>query len=249
MIDSQKAVFITGASGGIGKCLCKLFSKEGFYVIATDKIQREGDYNYFIELDLINFVSKEPVRKKFRQDIKCLLEDKSLLGLINNAAIQITDKMEDIKPKDFQESFDVNVKAPLVFTQDLLSYLKQSKGSVVNIGSIHSDLTKKYFMSYAVSKAALKGLTKSMSIDLATYGINTNLIQPGATRTKMLEAGFNKNKEALSKLESFHPLGRIGLPEEIAKIALFLVENRDSFINGASIQVDGGISRRLHDPD
>jgi len=249
MSDKQKAVFITGATGGIGQSLCKVFRKEDFYVIATDKIKREGDYSYFIELDLINYVSSKSVRKKFLQDIKKLLVDKSLRGLINNAAIQITDRLEDIKPRDFQKSFDVNVKAPLILTQDLLSYLKQSKGTVVNIGSVHSDLTKNDFMSYAVSKAALKGLTKSMSIDLGKYGINTNLIQPGAIRTKMLDAGFNNNKQALSRLESFHPLGRIGSPEEIATIVLFLLKNTDSFINGASIQVDGGISSMLHDPE
>ena len=249
MKNKQLAIMISGASGGIGSSLCEAFRNRGFFVIATDKIKKDCCYDEFIEMDLISYVNDHSTHQNFNNLINNILVDKPLVGLINNAAVQILDHLKDLKIEDFQKSIDINVKAPLLLTKDLISYLKKSKGTIINIGSIHSDLTKENFLSYAVSKSALKGLTQSLSIDLGPFEVTANLIQPAATRTTMLESGFKENKEALEQLEAFHPLGRIASPEEISKIALFLVENRESFINGAVIQVDGGISNRLHDPD
>ena len=132
------------------------------------------------------------IRKKFTKELHSLLSEIELMGIVNNAALQINDSIENIKPEDFQDTFDVNVKAPLYFVQNLLMYLKKSNGSILNIGSIHSQLSKSKFLSYAVSKSALKGLTKSMSIELGAYGISANLLLPAAIDTKMLHEGFNE---------------------------------------------------------
>jgi NAD(P)-dependent dehydrogenase (short-subunit alcohol dehydrogenase family) len=249
MKKSQQSIIITGASGGIGSSLCQMFKDKGYFVIATDKIKIKAPYDLFIEMDLMDYVYDLSLRKNFIKKINQVVKSKKLIGLINNAAIQLLDNTINIDIDDFNKSIDINVKAPLLLVQDLFSFLEDSKGTVINIGSIHSDLTKKDFLSYAVSKSALKGLTRSLSIDLASHGISTNMIQPAAIRTQMLESGFSKNKDGLRQLSSFHPLGKIGEPKEIAKIALFLIENKDSFINGATIQLDGGISGCLHDPN
>ena len=126
--------------------------------------------------------------------------------------------------------------------------LKNSKGSIINIGSIHAKQTKSRFIAYATSKAALKGLTQAMAVDFGEH-VRTNIIQPAAVSTEMLINGFNDNPEGLKKLESYHPSGFIGTPKDIAKLAVFLSKDESQFINGSSIDIDGAIGVRLHDPD
>jgi NAD(P)-dependent dehydrogenase (short-subunit alcohol dehydrogenase family) len=126
--------------------------------------------------------------------------------------------------------------------------LSNANGSVVNISSIHSTLTKPGFVCYATSKAALGGLTKSAAVELGAK-VRINAINPAATATPMLVAGFEDKESALRELGSMHPLGRIAEPEEIARTAVFLASEKASFINGACLNVDGGISARLHDPE
>lgn len=117
----------------------------------------------------------------------------------------------------------------------------------MNIASVHSTVTKPGFVSYSTSKAALVGLTRSLAIDLGSR-VRVNAICPAATATPMLLAGFDGHPEALKELANVHPLERIAKPEEVAQVALFLASPQASFITGASILVDGGISGRLHDP-
>jgi NAD(P)-dependent dehydrogenase (short-subunit alcohol dehydrogenase family) len=119
---------------------------------------------------------------------------------------------------------------------------------VVNIASVHAQLTKPGFAAYATSKSALVGLTRSLAVDLEGV-VRVNCISPGATGTPMLVAGFEGREEALSQLGQCHPLGRIAAPEEVARVAVFLASDDASFIDGAVLDVDGGIGARLHDPE
>ena len=168
-------------------------------------------------------------------------------GLINNAAVQKLSHLDGMELEDFQESMDVNVTAPLLLIKMFQEMLTTSKGSVVNIGSIHSKLTKPSFVSYATSKAALLGLTRSLAVDLGGR-IRINIIEPGATDTEMLRAGFRDNETAYTRLKEYHPAGRLADPDEIAAAALFLVSDQSAFITGATLDISGGIAVRLHDP-
>jgi NAD(P)-dependent dehydrogenase (short-subunit alcohol dehydrogenase family) len=132
-------------------------------------------------------------------------------------------------------------------TQKLFSLLEKARGSVVNISSIHAKLTKPEFSCYATSKAALLGLTKSMAVELGSK-VRINAICPAAVSTPMLLAGFDGQSEAYEILSSMHPVGRIAEPSEVAKLALFLASKDAQFINGSSLELDGGIGSRLHDP-
>ena len=109
-------------------------------------------------------------------------------------------------------------------------------------------ITKKKFISYATSKSALVGLTKSMSVDLQGK-VRVNSISPAAIDTPMLHEGFNNNEQNIKKLNSLHPSQRIGKPNEIAKLARFLAERDLGFLNGANLNIDGGISNVLKDLD
>lgn len=245
----SKFVLVTGAAGGIGKALCQGFTNQGYKVIAVDVAVDEAnnvDCHEYLPVDLSSLF-EEQNRQEFK--IRCnKITGGNLVALINNAAIQVLGSVRELSLKEWQRTLDINLSIPFLLTQlfaDVLS--TQENGVVVNIGSIHSRLTKKSFSAYSVSKAGLNGLTRALSLDLAPE-IRVNSIDPAATATEMLLDGFKGNEEGLSRLGQYHPLERIAEPKEIADLACFLASERARFINGACISVDGGISNVLHDP-
>ena len=125
--------------------------------------------------------------------------------------------------------------------------MEHTGGSVVNIGRIHSKLTKPGFLSYATSKSALTGLTQSLAVDLGAR-IRVNEIQPAATDTEMLRKGFKNDPAAYDRLKGYHPLQCIASPDNIASAVIFLLSDKSSFISGSILSVDGAIGCRLHDP-
>jgi len=245
----SKSVLITGAAGGIGKALCAVFAKDGYRVIATDKVARCGvEYDTFIECDLESICHSSDKLAEFFQGVRREIEGETLGVIINNAALQILSETRDIAIEDWMKTFDVNVTAPFLLTQAFAEDLATADGSVVNIASVHSMATKPGFVAYATSKAALVGLTQSLAVDLGGK-VRVNAINPAATETKMLLEGFAGKMDLYDDLKRMHPMNRIAKPEEIAQVALFLASKQASFITGATINVDGGILARLHDPD
>jgi NAD(P)-dependent dehydrogenase (short-subunit alcohol dehydrogenase family) len=243
----QKNVLITGANGGIGKALCKTFVEAGYFVIASDKVAGDCVCDIFIQADIEVLSSNSEYRNSIFAKVREYLNNQGLFGLINNAAIQILGKTEEVQIEHWRQTLDINLIAPFLLIQALLPELKKARGSVVNISSVHSINTKPGFVCYATSKTALVGLTKAMAVDLGT-NVRINAICPGATATPMLLAGFKGKDEEFDQLSKMNPLERIAQPKEIAQVALFLVSEQASFITGASLSVDGGISVRLHDP-
>jgi NAD(P)-dependent dehydrogenase (short-subunit alcohol dehydrogenase family) len=243
----NKVVLITGVLGGIGSLIAETFKSNGYFVIGLDLNNKNtGCSDVFIPFDLDQYC----VNQEYRTEINRVLEKKipSLNVLINNAAVQILGKTEEIKLYEWSQTLNVNLTAPFLLSQFFLKKLENTKGCIINISSIHQQLTKKRFVSYATSKAALVGLTKSMSVDLQGI-VRVNSISPAAIDTPMLHDGFNNDKKKIEELNLIHPLQRIGKPKEVAKLALLLAEDGLGFINGANIQIDGGISNVLKDLD
>jgi len=244
----MKTALITGAAGGIGQALCLAFRRAGYRVIGTDCKPVVDDCDVFITADLEALVRDDRSREETLEGFRAVLEAGSLNVLVNNAALQIKKPAEQLSVRDWQRSFDINVVAPFALVQGLLPELKRSRGSVVNIASVHARLTKPGFAAYATSKSALVGMTKSLAVDLGG-SVRVNCINPAATETPMLVAGFAGCEEELAQLGRCHPLGRIADAHEVAQVAVFLASEAASFVNGAAIDVDGGIGARLHDPE
>ncbi|MEH1983306.1 MAG: SDR family oxidoreductase [Nostoc sp.] len=243
----SRTILITGANGGIGQALCRTFLEAGYYVIASDKSAGNCGGNAFIQADIETICNDSEYRTDFFAKVCSYLDEQGLFALVNNAAIQILGKTEEIQLNHWRQTLDTNLVAPFLLIQGLLPELKKAKGSVVNIASVHAINTKPGFVCYATSKSALVGMTKAMAVDLGA-DVRINAICPGATATPMLLAGFEGKEQEFQQLSNMHPLGRIAQPEEIANVALFLVSQQASFITGASLSVDGGIGIRLHDP-
>ena len=246
---SQRTALITGANGDIGRALCAAFRGAGWRIIASDQDETAGSsVDAYHEMELARLCRDTAYRTEMLACLQAGLGNDGLHVLINNAATQIMAPVEQLTADDWHTTLDVNLIAPFLLTQVLLSELQKANGSVINIASIHAQLTKPRFTAYATSKAALVGLTQSLAVELGGR-VRVNAICPAAITTSMLEAGFEGNPQGLVKLASYHPSGCIGTPEDVARAALFLAEADNSFLNGSVIGLDGGIASRLHDPD
>ena len=149
---------------------------------------------------------------------------------------------------DWDKTLTVNAVAPFFLLQGFLEQLIKTHGHVINISSIHSRLTKANFSCYATSKAAVEALTRSLALELSAKGVSVNAIAPAAIATQMLKDGFAESPEKLKELESYHPAGMIGSPEELAAFVKSVTEQKGGFLTGSVLEFNGGIAGRLHDP-
>lgn len=246
---SDKAVIITGASGGIGTALVTAFVEAGWRVIGTSRTKSEDfpEAAAFIPADLQNLAQDDAALSDFYEKVTDACDGASINALINNAALQIVKPTKDITAGDMEASFAVNVIAPFRLSQAFLQNLTESQGSILNIGTVHEQATKPEFVAYATSKTAMHGLTRALAVDLGGK-VRVNTLAPAAIRTPMLMDGFVDRPEKYKELESFHPAQRIGEPKEVADFAQFLCSDKAGFITGATFHIDGGILSRLHDP-
>ncbi|RCR68804.1 SDR family NAD(P)-dependent oxidoreductase [Larkinella punicea] len=241
----MKKILITGVLGGIGSALAIAFREAGYYVYGLDIQESEHHQaDRLIQFDLHAFSTNEDYRNEWKHTFNVLIPE--LHVLINNAAVQMLGSLDELKLDDWNHTMTVNLTGPLLLSQHFLEQLEDVHGSIINIGSIHQQLTKRRFISYATSKSALIGLTRALAVDLEGR-VRVNAISPAAIETDMLLAGFDGNQGALDELRKIHPVQRIGRPQDVATMALFLASENSGFIHGANLSLDGGISSVLKD--
>lgn len=250
MAEAGRRVIVTGAAGGIGSALVAAFHAAGWRVIATDMAPRPDGLacDTWLQADLGRTVDDEAYAAGVFGQLRAALAGAPLHALVNNAAVQVLGGLDELDRDAWHRSLDVNLLAPFLWTQALRAELQAVRGAVINISSIHARLTKRGFVAYATSKAALSGMTRALAVD-AGDRLRVNAIEPAAIATPMLRAGFVGKDALYARLEGCHPAGRIGQPDEVAQLALALADGRLGFANGACVALDGGIGGRLHDPD
>jgi NAD(P)-dependent dehydrogenase (short-subunit alcohol dehydrogenase family) len=241
----MKKVIITGVLGGIGSSLAKTFKENDYYVIGFDVRDQPSEWcDTFVQFDLEKYCRDEAYQNSMHTYFFEIFPELDVL--INNAAVQILGSVEEIRLSDWNHTLDVNLTGPMLLSQHFFSRLEKSNGCIINISSIHHQLTKKRFVAYATSKSALVGLTKAMSVDFQGR-VRVNCISPAAIDTPMLLDGFANEQGKIDELNKLHPAQRIGKPEEVSHLALLLAESKLGFINGANILIDGGIGNVLND--
>jgi NAD(P)-dependent dehydrogenase (short-subunit alcohol dehydrogenase family) len=247
--EQPKYALITGAAGGIGQALVRTFQSAGYQVIAVDQVSCPDNLeaSHYLQVDLARTVIDESYAEAVFTEVRECLHTNKLEVLINNAAVQILAKTDELSRNDWQDTLNVNLLAPFFWAQALLPQLEAAQGSVINISSIHARLTKKNFVAYATSKAALSGMTRAMAVDLGPR-VRINAIEPAAIETEMLKAGFASKPELYNSLQECHPAQRIGSPAEVARLAVLLADKNIDFVHGACIRIDGGIGNVLMDP-
>jgi len=242
---SGKVALVTGGSRGIGFATAKILSENGATVMITAKNQDRLKKSALeipnatgIAADIRNTndvknVVKETVEKFGKLDI-----------LVNNAGIFPKIKqLHEIDEDEWNEILDVNLTGQFRFTKEAIPHLKKTGGSIINISS---DAGLKAYQgfnadAYTASKAALVLLTKCWALEYAEYKIRVNCICPGVVDTDMTKP-FMKTQKDREFMNSEHPIGRIGQPEEVAKAVMYFVSDDASWITGAILAVDGGES-------
>ena len=249
----RKTVLVTGAAGGIGEGLVGALAEAGWSVFGSDHPSATPKHavrqccQAWIPADLASLSREPKPLEAFIKDVTSATENGCLMAIVHNAAVQHLGAFEELALTDWHDTLSINLMAPVAISRGLLPMLKRECGSIVHIGSIHSQITKPCFTAYATSKAALAGLTRAMAVELGD-SVRVNAIEPAAIATPMLEAGFAAAPELKAQLEAFHPTGAIGSPEDVARAVLFLLDPANSFLNGCILPLGGGIHSRLHDP-
>ena len=241
-----KVALVTGGNRGIGFAVVRMLSAEGASVALAARNQTQGEKAgaaaaaKFIPTDV----------RKASDCEKAVNETLHAFGrldiLVNAAGVVFRNRtVEQTTEAEWDATFDTNAKGAFLMAKYALPALRNSKGVIVNVASYVGLVGFAGTSAYAASKAALVNLTRSMALDHAREGIRINCVCPGSVDTEMLHEAWKNYgdvEEARKIWSEKHPLGRIASPEEIARTVLFLAGQDASFVTGAALTVDGGIT-------
>jgi len=231
---NTKYALVTGISRGIGRAICERLATEGFFLYGTYNTGRNEAYKLKKEIKNLKLFRVDFTIGQQTFDLINKLKKYRLDVMVNNAGMFELEDFKNYKIKIWNNTFDVNLNTILLLCNQLQNNIKKN-GAIVNISSTDAFIGSFASMAYSASKAALINLTKSLANNLGRKCIRVNAIAPGWINTGMA------TQESL-EAASISPLGRNGKPQEVAEVVNFLVSKKASFINGATIVVDGGYS-------
>ena len=244
---NNKIALVTGGGSGIGKEVCKVLAKQGAHVIVVDlnadsakgtidEITSNGNTAEVLTLDVTNQGTVTTAFEKL----------KSLDILVNCAGISHIGSATTTNEADFEKVFQVNVKGVYNCLQAGLNVMKKSGGgSIVNISSIAAKVGLSDRFAYSMSKGAVHAMTMSVAKDYIKDNIRCNSVSPGRVHTPFVDGFLKKNypgqeAEMFEKLSKTQPIGRMGLPIEVAHQVLYLCSEEAAFITGSDFSIDGG---------
>jgi 3alpha(or 20beta)-hydroxysteroid dehydrogenase len=234
--DGRRYV-VTGAASGIGAATVTVLADAGAHVLAADlawdAAEPSHDRVERIELDVSDARGWSDLADRLGAGGGALGVD----GLVNAAGITRRARLHDVTPDDFQQAFAVNAVGPALGIQALAPRMADG-GSIVNVGSAAGAMAH-YGIAYGASKWALRGITKTAAMELGPRGIRVNLVSPGFIETPMTDSAPDSFRRV--NLEAT-PLGRTGHADEVAAVIVHLLSSDASFVTGAEIAVDGGLT-------
>ncbi len=245
----NKTAIITGSSQGIGRGIAERFAKEGANVVINYIGNMEMANEVLAKVESLGgrgLVVQGDVSKI--NDINSLFEA-AISGfgqvdiLVNNAGVERHAPFWEVTEKDYDFVMNVNTKGTFFCSQAMAKHLIETKrrGKIVNISSVHEDLPFPNFTAYCVSKGGVKMLTRNLGVELGQFGINVNNIAPGAIETPINKNLLN-NPMKLNYLLGQIPLKRLGQPEDVAGLAVFLASDEADYVTGSTFFVDGGLT-------
>jgi 3-oxoacyl-[acyl-carrier protein] reductase len=236
----NKVVFITGGSRGIGACAVKAFAEAG-YKVAFTYLKSENEALCLSKSTGALAIKADASSSKEMSDaIKRACEELGHVDiLINNVGISEFSLFTDISDDMWHRMIDTNLSSAFYASRAVLPQMINRKdGCIINVSSMWGQVGASCEVHYSASKAGLIGLTKALAKEVAPSGIRVNCVAPGAIDTEMNAC---LSDEAIEEIKNETPLGRLGTPEEIANILLFLADERSSFITGQIIGANGGM--------
>lgn len=249
-----KVAIVTGTGAGIGKGIAEVFAREGASVVAAsrrsvngqpvvDQIVADGGEAVFVRCD----VSVE-------EDVKALIRRAiELYGridiLVNNAGVNFVKSFEQVEPEDWDRVLNTDLRGTYLCSRlALLEMLKTGGGSIVNIATVHTLACLPGAAPYDAAKWGMVGFTKSLAVEFAARNIRVNALSPGLIATQIWEdikAAAPSPQAAIDYWKTNIPAGRLGTCEEIAYAAVFLASDEASYVTGANLVVDGGMTSLL----
>jgi 2-keto-3-deoxy-L-fuconate dehydrogenase len=249
---SGKVAIVTGGGSGIGRAISTLFGRQGAQVVVLDldgeaakqtaaAIVEAGGLADAAECDVadaadVRATFETIVRRAHRLDI-----------LINNAGVAHVGNIERTPESEFDRLYRVNVKGVYLCSQAAVpAMVRQGGGVILNMASIVSFIGVADRFAYSMTKGAVLTMTKSVAIDYVKQGVRCNCICPARVRTPFVEGFVAKNfpgreEAVLQELSEYQPMGRMGTPEEVAYLALYLCSDEASFVTGQAYPLDGGV--------
>ncbi len=249
---TDKAIIVTGAGQGIGRAISRRFAQEGANVVIADideeaglenaeHIKNEGFEATFIKTDVSDPASVEAMvnytyEKYGRIDV-----------LVNNAVLTGFGNLFETTVEEWDKAIAVNLSGAYYCTKFCAGFMKnQNSGSIINMASTRAFMSEPDTEPYSASKGGIIALTHSLAISLGQYGIRVNSISPGWIDV----SSWKKNSVACQDILSVedhaqHPSGRVGVPDDIAEVCIFLASDKSGFITGENITVDGGMTKKM----
>jgi glucose 1-dehydrogenase len=249
-----KVAIVTGSSSGIGQSIAIRLASEGALVVVDYRSHPEGAEETQAQIE-----SAGGAAILVKADVSRLSDTQNLVGqawqqlgrcdiLINNAGIEKEAAFWDVTEEDYDAVLDVNLKGAFFLTQAFVWRLRDAKspGRVINISSVHEDMVFPNFSTYCASKGGMRMLMRDLAVELGPLGITVNNIAPGAINTP-INKSLLEDKPKLNALLANIPLGRLGIPEDVASLTAFLASDEAAYITGSTYVVDGGLMRNYHE--
>lgn len=241
----NKVAVVTGSSRGIGAHIAMALAKEGAKVVVNysgNQVFADQVVSGIKDAGGEAFAIKADVSKS--DEVKILFDASvSHFGkvdiLVNNAGIAVYKKLQDTTEDEFDRSFSINVKGVFLTLREAATRL-ESGGRIVNLSSTVTRLMMPTYGTYSATKSAVEQLTRVFAKEIGSRGITVNSVSPGPTNTELFTKG--KDEEAINRLASMAALGRIGEPEDIARVVLFLVSDDAAWITAQNIGANGGFA-------
>lgn len=247
-----RVAIVTGGSRGIGRAIVAALASEGAAVMFCGRDPQAGEE---AQRELLSHgeVGFEAVDVGREAEVEALVEAcVSRFGaptiLVNNAGVNANFEATEMTEDEWDRFFDVDLKAAWLGCKYVLPHMKAAGGGVVvNVSSLHGFVTREGFFPYAAAKAGLLGLTRSLALDYGPDNIRVNCVAPGFIDTRLVRESISLSDDeaaAEERMSAGVALGRIGDPEEVATVVRFLASDEASYVTGASLLVDGGLTAR-----
>jgi NAD(P)-dependent dehydrogenase (short-subunit alcohol dehydrogenase family) len=251
---SKKVALVTGAGAGIGKGCALELARSGADVVVNDvdaeagprtvsEIKALGRKAVFIKADISDEAQVQAMAKSIADQFG------ALHALVNNAGFNLFKGIVDTSPPEWDKIMSVDLRGLYLVTRALIPALKQAGGaSIVNIASVHAQMTVPNITAYCAAKGGVVAMGRSLAQELGPMKIRVNSVSPGFVDTPLMDRWLASEPDAaatMRRVNGFHPLGRIGTPQDIGRLVVFLSSEMAGFISGANITIDGGLTSRL----
>jgi NAD(P)-dependent dehydrogenase (short-subunit alcohol dehydrogenase family) len=244
-MGEKKIAIVTGGAEGLGFAICERFTRNEIFTViidinetkAKEACHKLGSNSAYLVCDLSQ-LNKLPVL------IGQIVQNYGQIDiLVNNAGIHLKKPMLEVTDEEFQRVVLMNETVVFAMSREAGKVMvKQHSGCIINISSMASQYGIPQVIAYTAAKSAVEGMTRAMAVELSPSGVRVNCIAPGFIKTKMSSGALDNDPERKQKVLSRTPMGKLGVPEDVAKAAYFFASDESEYLTGTVLCVDGGNS-------